>query len=324
MIIEKNGEAKDNYGTMRAIPSYSNRRVLRYRRISDVGIEGERYMFLQQKLRFGATLMIIGSVLAAVGEILNMRATDMVHSSWYYSLGFVIVGTLILLTGFSTFASLSEQINGWGFLGYTLLLLGGFLSIIGIVAFDWILVPFLLNIATLIASTINGPSISTQNALNSVIAKLNGLGGSLRQILHGIIPHIPSVHIPLVNGIVLVNKVLTQLHLPTIEKLEWLGHFSLAGGCLTIGCLILGLALPRRGTNNTLTSGLLVIFALLNLLCQFLTSIPLYFGNLTAAALFLTLGWLGVSAWSSRRRAIPRYRRGAIDTEYSGDETLMV
>lgn len=280
-------------------------------------------MFLQRKLRFGATLMIIGSLLAAVGEILNIRAADMVHSPWYYSLGFIIVGTLILLTGFSTFASLSDKINGWGFLGYTLLSLGGFISIIGIVAFDWILVPFLLNIANLIASTINGPSISTQNVLNGVIAKLNGLGGSLRQILHGIIPHIPSVHIPLVNGIVLVNKVLTQLHLPTIEKLEWLGHFSLSGGCLTVGCLILGLTLLRRDTNSTITSVLLVVFALLNLLCQFLTSIPLYFGNITAAALFLTLGWLGVSAWSSKRREPSHYGRGERDREFPRDETLI-
>jgi len=286
-------------------------------------------MFLQRKLRFGAILMIIGCLLAAVGEILNMRAVDMLHSPWYYSLGFVIVGTLVLLTGFSTFASLSDRINGWGFFGYTLLSLGGFLSIIGIVTFDWILVPFLLNIANTVASMINGPSTSTQNALNGVIGKLNGLGGSIGKFLPGVIPHIPSVHIPLVNGIVLVNNALTHLHLPTIEKLEWLGHFSLTGGCLAIGCLILGLALPRRDISSTLTGILLVVFALLNLLCQFLTSIPLYSGNFTATILFLTLGWLGISAWSSRRAEIPRVRRDERDkrdsreTAFLEDETLM-
>lgn len=283
-------------------------------------------MFLQRKLRFGATLMIIGSLIAAVGEILNTRTGDMLHSSWYYSLGFVIIGMLILLTGFSTFASLSDRINGWGYFGYTLLWLGGFLSIVGIIAFDWILVPFLLNVAHLIASMINGPSITTQNTLNSVIAKLNGLSGSIGKFLPGVIPHIPSVHIPLVNGIVLVDKALTQLHLPTIEKLEWLGHFSLAGGCLTIGCLILGLALPRRDTSSTITSVLLVLFALLNLLCQFLTSIPLIYGNITAALLFLTLGWLGVSAWLSRGTEIARARRdqrGRREVEFLEDETLM-
>ena len=283
-------------------------------------------MVLQRKLRFGAILMIIGSVLAAVGEILNIRAVDMLHSPWYYSLGFVIVGILILLTGFSTFASLSNRINGWGFFGYTLLSLGGFVSIVGIVAFDWIIVPFLLNIANMVASLINGPSITTQNALNSVIGKLNGLSGTLGKILPGVIPHIPSVHIPLVNGIVLVNNALTELHLPTIEKLEWLGHFSLAGGCLTVGCLILGLALPRRDSSSTITSVLLVLVALLNLFCQFLTSIPLLFGNITAAILFLTLGWLAVSAWSSRRRETPRTERGergSRETVFLGDETLM-
>jgi xanthine/uracil permease len=46
---------------------------------------------------------------------------------------------------------------------------------------------------------------------------------------------------------------------------------------------------------------LLIIFALLNLLCQVISPIPSFFGNITCAVLFLTLAWLGVSAWSSKQ-----------------------
>ncbi|MDQ6661854.1 MAG: hypothetical protein M3Z24_12940, partial [Chloroflexota bacterium] len=129
-------------------------------------------MFLQRKLRFGGVLMIAGSLLAALGEIVNAQTTDVLSSSWRLSLGFIVVGTFILLIGLSTFASVSDQINGFGFVGSNLLLLGGFLLIIGTVALDWILVPFLINLASTIASTINGPATATQNELNKIISSL--------------------------------------------------------------------------------------------------------------------------------------------------------
>ena len=257
-------------------------------------------MFLQQKLRFGAALLIIGSLLAALGEIINTQSTDVFSSFWRLSLGLLVTGTLILLLGLSTFASVSGQINGFGFLGSNLLLLGGFLLIIGTVVLDWILIPFLLHLAITIASTINGPAIETQDALNKIISTLNGLGGPvLQKLFPGSTPHISNAHIPLANGTALVNKALVQLHVPTIETLEWWGHFSLSGGTLTLGCLILGFALPHRNGFLTPTSALLILFALLNLLCQIFPVIPLFFGNITAVGLFLTLGWLGFSAWSS-------------------------
>ncbi len=262
-------------------------------------------MFLQRKLRFSATLMIVGSLVAALGEVVNILSTDVFSSSWHLSLGLLVVGTLLLLIGFSTFASVSDQINGFGFIGSNLLALGGYLLIIGTVVLDWILIPFLLHLAYTIASTINSPAIETQDELNKIISALNGLGGPvLQKLFPNSTPHIPSAHIPLANGIVLVNKALIQLHIPTIETLEWWGHFSLSGGTLILGYLLLGFALPRRNGTITPTSALLILFAFLNLLCQIFTSIPLFFGNITASLLFLTLGWLGVSAWSSNATSI--------------------
>ncbi len=268
-------------------------------------VERDMSMFLQRKLRFGATLMIIGSLLAVSGEVVNILSTDVFSSSWRLSLGLLVVGTLLLLIGLSTFASVSDQINGLGFIGSNILILGGFLLIIGTVVLDWILIPFLLHLAYTIASTINGPATETQNELNKIIATLNGLGGPvLQKLFPNSTPHIPSAHIPLANGIALVNKALVQLHVPTIETLEWWGHFSLSGGTLILGCLLLGFALLRRNGTFTPTSTLLILFAFLNLLCQIFTAIPLFFGNITVIVLFLTLGWIGVSAWSSGAMSI--------------------
>jgi hypothetical protein len=118
--------------------------------------------------------------------------------------------------------------------------------------------------------------VSRKNELNTIISSLNSLGGPvLQKLFPGSTPHISAAHIPLANGTALVNKALIQLHLPTIDKLEWWGHFSLSGGTLILGSLILGLALLRRDGTPTPTSTLLIIFAPLNLLCQLFTSIPL-------------------------------------------------
>jgi hypothetical protein len=255
-------------------------------------------MFLQRKLRFGGIFMIIGSILAIVGEIINLRSTDVLSSSWHLSLEFIVGGTFVMLIGLALFSALSNQIHGFSFLGSILLLLGGFLLIIGTVALDWIIIPFLVNLANVMAATINAPAVSTQNALNSVISSINNLGGSvLQKIFPGATPHIPTAHVPQVNGTTLVNDALTRLHMPTIDKLEWWGRISLSGGTLAIGCLILGLALLRERSNLTFAGMLLILCSLLNLLCQYLTALPSMYANITACGLFLALIWLGSSAW---------------------------
>ncbi len=259
-------------------------------------------MSLQRKSRFGATLMLIGSLLAAIGEIVNLQNSDILSSSWRLSLGLIMIGTFILLIGLLPFASVSEQINGFGFAGCILILLGGLLLIITTAALDLIILPFLLNLANTLASTINGPAIATQDALNKIISSLNSLGSSvLGKLFPGSTPHIPTAQVPLANGITLVNQALAQLHLPTIDRLQWWGHLSYSGAPLTIGSVILGLTLLRRNSNLLLPGILLILFALLNLLCDLAPAIPFFYGNITAALLFLTLAWLAIPAWSAQR-----------------------
>ena len=265
-------------------------------------------MYLRRKLRFGGALMIIGGLVAAAGEIVNIQNMDVLSSSWRLSLELIVIGMFILLIGLSTFASVSDRVSGFGFVGSTLITLGGLLLIIGTIALDWIILPFLINLANTIAATINQPAAATQGELNNVIATLNGLGGStLQKLFPGAVPHISPVHIPMANGKDLVNSVLVQLNVPTIDRLQWWGHFSLSGGPITLGCLLLGIALSPEYGRPTLPAALLIIFALLNILCQFVAAIPPMFGNITAVALFLTLAWVGFSAWSARRRDGARF-----------------
>ena len=282
-------------------------------------LEGSLVMFLQRKLRIGAVIMILGALVAATGEVINAQDMNVLDSSWRLSLAFIAAGMFILLVGLATFASVSDRVNGFGFVGSNLLILGGLFSIVGIAALDWIILPFLIRLANIIAATINGPATSTQDALNKVVTAINNLGGSvLSKLFPGSAPHISPAHIPLANGIALVNQALTELHLPSISQLFWWGHFTLSAGPLTLGALILGLALPRTARGGlSLTSIALVIFALLNLLCQFLTTIPLFFQNITAVALFLTLAWLGLSAWSARAPDTDLEDFVEVDTEYS-------
>jgi hypothetical protein len=242
--------------------------------------------------------MILGALVAAVGEVINAQDTSVLDASWRLSLAFIAVGLFMLLVGLSTFASVSDRVDGFGFLGSNLLILGGLFALVGIAALDWIILPFLTNLAAIIATTINGPATTTQNALNKVIATINSLGGSVLNKLLGTTTHIAPANIPLANGTALVNQALTELHLPSINQLSWWGHFTLSAGPLTLGAIILGLALPRPDGRFSPTSIALIVFALLNLLCQFVSGIPLLFQNITAVALFLTLAWLGLSAWN--------------------------
>jgi hypothetical protein len=278
-------------------------RVAHRFRYNSSSLNGRRAfsMPFSRKSRFVAVLIVLGCLLAAAGEVVNASNMDVLSSSWRFSLGLIVVGTFILLLGLSPLASMEDQVGEYGFAGCHLLVLGGLLLIIGTVALDWIILPFLLSLANTIAATINGPATSTQDALNKVISSINSLGGSiLQKLLPGATPHIPSAHIPRASGIDLVNKALIELHFPTIDRLTWWGHFSLSGGPLAVGCLILGLALPRKYT-SPIPALLLIVFALLNVLSQFVTVIPPYIGNITAIVLFLTLAWLGVSVWLATR-----------------------
>jgi len=260
-------------------------------------------VFMKQKLRFGAGLMIAGGLLAVVGEIINAQNTDALSSSWRPSLILIIIGTFLLLIGLAIFGAISSKVNGLGFFGTTLLIVGGLLVIIGTVALDWILLPLLTEMANTIGAAINQPTAAAQNELNNIINTLNGL----ERLFPGAPAPISAVNIPKTNGSTLINSVLVQLNIPTIDQLTWWGHFCLSGGPLTLGSLILGLALTSGGGRPTLPAALLIIFAPLNLFCQFFMAA--LFGNITALIFFLTVAWIGFSVWSSYDAAIRDDRR---------------
>jgi hypothetical protein len=255
----------------------------------------EEDMFHQRKIQFGSGLMIVGSLLATIGEVVNIYAVDVLSSFWRPSLLFIVGGTFLLCIALPIFAAVSEEIDGWGFLGSLLLLLGGILLIVGTITLDFILLPFLTNLANLLAATVNGPATSAQDALNTVIKSINSLGGSfLQKLFPGSLSQIPEAHIPMVNGLDLVNKALVQLQLPTLETLSRWGHISLSGGTLTLGGLVLGVAIWREGGRFGSAGAVLALCALLNAGFQLIQTVPWWLGNGSAIAFFLTLIWLGV------------------------------
>ncbi len=281
-------------------------------------------MFLQRKSQFGAALMIAGGLLAVAGEVMTIRDSDVLGSSWHLTLGLIIVGTLLLVTGLSIFASASNVIDGIGFLGSTLILLGGLAMIVATLALDWIVLPFLIHLARTIAATVNGPATAAQNEVNSIVSTVNGLGGStIHNLFPGTTPTITAPHIPTVDGTTIVDNALTQLHIPTLSTLQWWGRFSLSGGPLTLGCLVLGLALLSQRSSLRSVGIVLIIFALLNLLSQFLSQLPAYTANISAIVLFLALAWLGLSAWSTKRTHTltrMRARRVEVGRDFADDE----
>ncbi|HZR39103.1 MAG TPA: hypothetical protein VFB12_03235 [Ktedonobacteraceae bacterium] len=85
------------------------------------------------------------------------------------------------------------------------------------------------------------------------------------------------------------------MHLPTLAQISQWGHVFSSGGLLTVGGLLLGLALLRAKSFPRTTCSVLMVAAGLNLLSQFFTPVVPVVATLTGILLFAALSWLGVS-----------------------------
>jgi hypothetical protein len=126
--------------------------------------------------------------------------------------------------------------------------------------------------------------------LNKITSGAAGLFGQ-----NGSSAAIPSVTVPSVNGMDLVNKMLTGLHLPSFTVIGQWGHVFSSGGALSIGCLVLGFALLRAGSFPRNTCYALMAVAGLNLVSQFFSPLLPIVTTLAGIALFALLAWLGAS-----------------------------
>ncbi len=254
-------------------------------------------MLLRLKLRIGALLIIGGGLLAAFGELLNIWNTDPTSGGWFFSMGLVVLGTLIFVYGINMYAQLSDSVNFLGLIGSGLLFLGGWLTIVGSIVVNMVVIPMLLRLAATIAVAINAPGAAAQTATNTVTSGLNtvtnGAAGFFGQGSNS--ASIPAVTVPKVNGMDIVNKTLVGLHLPSFDGISQWGHFFFSGGPLTIGCLLLGFALLRVKSFPRSTCMLLMVAAGLNLVSQFFALILPIATTLTGLLLFIALAWLGAS-----------------------------
>ncbi|HLG62437.1 MAG TPA: hypothetical protein VKY19_10920 [Ktedonosporobacter sp.] len=254
-------------------------------------------MLLRLKLRFGALMMIGGGVLALIGEFLNTWNSTPDSGMWFFSLALIVLGTIVLLYGASTYAQLSDSVNLLGVVGVGLLFLGGIAMVIGSVAIDAILLPIMAGLATAIGASINGLGSTAQNATNTVSSGINNVTSSITGAFgqSSSNANIPSVQVPQVNGADLLNKALTGMHLPTLDVIAHWGQIFLTGGPLSLGCVIFGASL-LIGKNKAAsqTGYILVICGGLNLISQFLTFLPAL-SHITGLLLFASLIWLGLT-----------------------------
>ncbi|GCE23965.1 hypothetical protein [Dictyobacter kobayashii] len=175
-------------------------------------------MLRQVKLRIGAILLLLGSLLALAGEALNLGNNDPTQGGWFLPMILVALGTLIFIYGFNMYAQLSDDINLLGMLASGLLFIGGLVFIIGVIAVNAILVPMLLGMAQSITTAINTAGNTAQNVTNTTSNGLNtiknGISGLFGQSTSG--SDIPSVQVPQLSGMDIVNKALAQFHLPPL------------------------------------------------------------------------------------------------------------
>lgn len=215
-------------------------------------------MLQRIRIRFGAVLIIIGSLLAIVGEALNLWNNDPTQQSWFLPMILVTLGTFILLYGINMYTQVADTINISGLIGASLIFLGALVVITGVVAINIVVVPILADIAKYTTIAINIPGINE------------------------------------VNGINAVNQALISLHLPTFAVITHWGHSFFTGGPLTLGCLLFGIALRQTKKFPKMTYATLIIGASLNLLSQLLFPIPML-SSITGILLFAALALLGTS-----------------------------
>jgi len=252
-------------------------------------------MLLHLKLRIGAILILVGGLIAVLGEILNFWNNDPTAGGWFFTTGLVVLGVLILVYGINLYIQLSDKINLLGLIGGGLLFLGGLLTIVGTIAVDMVVIPMLLGIAATISAIVNAPGAAAQSATNTVSSGLNTLkNGAAGLFGQGGGSNIPAVTVPSVNGLDIVNKTLVGLHLPSFAGISQWGHFFFSGGALAIGGLILGYALLRAKVFSSTTCLIIMVTAGLNLISQ-IPFIPPFIANLTGILLFAGLAWLGAS-----------------------------
>lgn len=254
-------------------------------------------MLLRLKLRVGAFMIVIGGALALIGEFLNIWNTTPESAQWYVALGLIVLGTVVLLYGVSTYAQLSESVSLLGIPGIGLLFLGGIVLIVGAVAIDGVILPLSLGLATAIAASINTLGSTAQNATNTVSSGINTATDTITGVFgqHPSDSHIPQAQVPQVNGLHIVNQALTGSHLPTLDVIAHWGQIFLTGAPLSLGCLLFGFALSRsKDKEDKQTGTILVVCAALNLICQFLTFAP-FLASISGILLFAALIWLGAT-----------------------------
>ncbi|BCL77824.1 hypothetical protein ccbrp13_02890 [Ktedonobacteria bacterium brp13] len=254
-------------------------------------------MLLQLKKRFGVFLIIAGGLLATLGQCLRLWNSDPAAGGWFLSMALVVLGTFLLLYGITLYAQLSDRIDLVGLIGSGLIFLGGVFTIAGTIAINVIVVPLLLGIASTIAASVNSLGTAAQTGTNATSSGLNTVKNGITSIFgqNTSSSDIPTVTVPQLNGLTIVNQTLAGLHLPSFAQITQWGHVFFTGGPLTLGCLLLGLSMLRTQSGPRSACTLLIAAAILNFISQCLISVFPVLSTITGILLFISLSLLGTA-----------------------------
>jgi hypothetical protein len=277
----------------------------------------------QASVRVSGILLFLGGLIATGGYVVASLNPSPLAPTWVPSSWVVILGVLVLVAGMlGLYLQYLLRPGIIGRFGVMMLMLGTLVLVTGAVTVDIFFLPWMFKLIDAL-SGLNG---QMQTAINQAMSGINSATSSLGNAmgngckLAGQICNstpVPSTLLS-INSQSMVNKLLSQIGLASLDTLKICGLAFLSGIPLSLGCLLLGLTFLRAGLKSRMALLILICCAFLNLatllpilgilfpgllggllanLSSFFLSHLSFLNSFSGALLFLPLAWLGFTLW---------------------------
>lgn len=281
----------------------------------------------QASMRVSGFLLFLGGLIATAGYVVASLNPSPLDPNWVPSNWAVILGVLVLVTGMlGLYIQYLLRPGLIGRFAVMLLMVGTLVLVTGVATVDLFILPWMFKLI----GELSGMNSQIQTAINQAMSGINsttsGLGNAMGNgcTLAGQIcsltpvPSIPNATLPSINGQSIVNKLLSEIGLASLDTLKICGFAFLSGVPLSLGCLLLSLTFLRAGLKSRIALLILICCAFVNLatllpilgilfpdllggllanLASFYLSHPSFLDSFSGVLLFLSLSWLGFTLW---------------------------
>ncbi len=285
------------------------------------------YAFSQASLRISGISLFLGGLIATGGYGVTLLHSSPQAPTWVLSNWIVILGVLVLVAGMlGLYLQYLLHPGIIGRLGIMMLLLGTLVMVTGVVTINIYFLPWMFKLM----GELSGLNGQVQTAINQALSGINSATSSIGNVMDNgcklagqacgstLIPSLAHVTLPSINNESLVNKLLSEVGLASLDTLEICGLALLSGTPLSLGCLLLSLTFLRAELKSRLALFILICCASLNLatllpilgilfpsllggllanLSSFFFSHLSFFDSFSGILLFLSLAWLGFTLW---------------------------